>query len=184
MVVKTRKGVIVILCVTIILLSCGFVFLAMKLNESLSKEEVFDVSFSDVKQLSSIKGGALAPNGKLKISSLGKVIDMDFNLFNEYDEIQYEIKITNNGSIPASIVDLMISPEYSDNSKTLKVSLSDISGKIIDPGEEISAKLSVSYTSSNNPVINGVQQKSIGEKSLKGQIGLLTESITNQQEVV
>lgn len=179
MVVKTRKGLVIVLCVTIVLLSCGFVFLSMKLNSSLNKEEVFDVSFSDIKQLSSIKGGAIAPNGKLKISSFGKVIDMDFNLFNVYDEVQYEIKISNNGTLPASIVNLMLSPEYSDNSHAIKLSLSDVSGKIIDPGEEISAKLSVSYMPVGSSSIDGVQQRATGEKSLKGKIGILTESITN-----
>lgn len=173
--VKFVKVFLVSLSLTLIVLTGGFVVLSMKLKDEKNKVEVFDVSFVDIQKVSSIKGGDNDPNGKLEITSLGKIVNMDFDLFMEHDQIQYDIKIVNNGTISASIVDLFMNSE-GINDRDVSISLSDLSGKIIDPGEEITARLSIYYSGATS---GGDVQKRVVEKKVTGQIGLLVESNTN-----
>lgn len=172
---KLVKIFLICLSFTLIVLTGGFVVLTMKLNDVKNNVESFDVSFTDIQKVSSIKGGEKDPNGKLEITSYGKMVDMDFDLFMEHDEMQYDIKIVNNGTISASIVNLFMSSDGLDD-KDVSISLSDLSGKIIDPGEEITARLSIYY---KGDTTNSDVQKRVIDKKVTGKIGLLVDSNTN-----
>lgn len=174
---KIVKIFLISLTFTLIVLTGGFVFLTMKFRELKSNVDSFDVSFTDIQKVSSIKGGDNDPKGKLEITSLGKIVNMDFDLFKEHDQLLYDIKIVNNGTISASIVNLFMS---SENDSDVVISLSDLSGKIIDPGEEITARLSIYYNGSHDENLeNGDVQKRVIDKKVSGKIGLLVESNTN-----
>ena len=169
---KIKNNIIVILCVTIVFLAIGFVVISVKMENMIYKKEVFDVSFTDFRQITSIKGGLAEPNSNLAISSNGKILSLNFELYTEHDEIDYEVTITNNGTIAAVIDELVMSPDFSDPIvlqaiDPIVVRMSDISGKLLEPGEETTIKLSVMY---NTGIISG-------KKSVTGKIGIISETI-------
>lgn len=167
--ISNKNRIIVILCVTIIVMCFGFIILSMKLDNVLNEESVFDVKFSSVRKITSIKGGIEEPKGQVTIDKTGKILYVDFDLLEEHDEIDYEITIKNEGNIGASIIQLFSNYNYSLNDEKLNpiaINLSDISGKLLDPGEETTIKLSVTYDAGNM----------LGEQKVKGRIGIIAES--------
>ena len=144
----------------------------VKLNE---KRKYKKYNYQSAKLLSSIKGGEKNPSGKIKIDSSGKILKMDFELYHEHDEVDYEVTIKNEGTLQATIVSLFSSPDFKSK-KVIKdispvvISISDMSGKVLEPGEEATVKISAIY----NPVENAeFKNKS---QSLSGRIGIITES--------
>ncbi len=175
---KIKNTIIVILCITIISMAIGFMVLSMRLERYKSEEEVFDVRFTTVKLLSSIKGGEKDPIGNFDIDKTGKILDMDFQLFKEHDEIDYEVTIKNDGTVPASIVCLFSSPDFrsKDVIKSISpvtISISDVSGKLLEPGEETIVKISAIYNASTTPTVATAKSKTM---TLSGKIGIIAES--------
>lgn len=180
-----KNVIIVALCITIISMAVGFMVLSSRLERYRNEEDVFDVRFTNVRRLSSIKGGTKEPIGALEIEKTGKILDMNFRLFKEHDEIDYEVTIKNEGTVEASIVSLFSSPDFrsSDIIKSIApitISISDISGKILEPGEETTVRISAIYTTKNVPTealtpgtIATVVEK---EKVLSGKVGIISES--------
>lgn len=170
--VAIRNNIIVVLCMTIIVLGVGFVLVSVKMEKLKNQKEVFDVVFKNVRQITSIKGGIVEPQSSIKISDNGKTLNFNFDMYTEHDEIDYEINIINNGSISAMIDELMMSPDYNDSNVALSISplvvnLSDISGKLLEPGEEATVKMSVIY---NSGIVSG-------QKKIAGKVGIISESI-------
>ena len=66
--INIRNLIIVILCLTIISLGIGFAILSIELEERSDEKLIFDVSITDVKQNTSIKGGLNSPIAKHSIS--------------------------------------------------------------------------------------------------------------------
>lgn len=168
---KVKNNIIIILCFTIILMGIGFVVVSIKMETLKNESEVFSVSFTNFRQITAIKGGIVEPSGVLKISDNGKILNFNYDMYTEHDEIDYEVTITNNGTIPAVINELLMSPDYNDSDisnsiSPLYVKLSDISGKLLEPGEEATVKLSVIY---NSGVISG-------HRNVVGNIGIISES--------
>ena len=177
-----KNVVIISLCCTIIVMALGFIVLSIKVDHVKAEEKIFDVAFIGVKQIASIKGGLFDPSGELKIDTEGKILHMDFTLYQEHDEIDYEITIENKGNVDASIVKLLMSPDFEEKSvakdiSPVSISLSDISGKILEPGEETTVKLTVLYNSSNpNEEVNPDINVETNEKKVSGKVGLIAES--------
>ena len=174
---KIKNTIIVILCITIVSMAIGFIVLSMRLESYKNEEEVFDVRFTTVKLLSSIKGGENDPIGHFDVEKTGKILDMDFQLFKEHDEIDYEVTIKNEGTVPATIVSLFSSPDYrsKDVIKSISpvtISISDISGKLLEPGEETTIKISVIYNVPSTPTV-ATKSKTM---NLSGKIGIIAES--------
>lgn len=172
---KTKNIIIVVLCVTIIAMGIGFMFLSMKLENYRNEKDVFDVQFKSARLLSSIKGGDKDPIGKIEIDSTGKIIEMNFQLYHEHDEVDYEVIIKNEGTLEASIVSLFSTPDFRSQKviqelSPIVISISDMSGKILEPGEETTVKISAIY--------NPTEKTAIKNKSLKlsGRLGIITES--------
>lgn len=174
---KVKNTIIVFLCITIICMGIGFMVLSMKLEGYKTEEETFDVRFTSVKMLSSLKGGEKDPVGKIEIEDTGKIIDMKFHLFQEHDEVDYEVTIKNEGSVGAMIEHLFASPDYR-SAKTIReiapltISISDITGKILEPGEETTIKISAIY----NPVVGDLTIPADGVPELEGKIGIIASS--------
>ncbi|MBP5678998.1 MAG: hypothetical protein J6X28_04145 [Bacilli bacterium] len=171
---NVKNIIIVLLCITIIAMGIGFSVLSMTLEGYKNEEEVFDVRFTTVRLLSSIKGGEREPIGHLKVDDTGKVLNMDFSLFKEHDEIDYEVTIKNEGTVEASVVRLLSSPDFRSKEiikeiSPITISISDISGKVLEPGEETTIKISAIYNPGEIP----------SEKTkfdLSGKIGIIAES--------
>ena len=169
-----KNVIIVILCITIICMGIGFMALSMRLEGYRGEEEVFDVRFSSVRMLTSIKGGTKEPKGSFEIDESGKVLDMNFSFYEDHDEVDYEVTILNAGTVEASIVDLFASPDYQDpevlkSIAPISIQISDISGKILEPGEETTAKISATYKKTENSTTNKSYQ-------LSGKLALLANS--------
>ncbi len=172
---KIKNIIIVVLCVTIIVMGIGFMFFYMKLDNYKKETNTFDVRFKRIKKLSSIKGGEKDPIGKIKIDSTGKIINMSFQLYQEHDEIDYEVTIKNEGTLEANIVSLFTTPDFTSKNvikdiAPIVISISDVNGKMLEPGEETTVKISALYNreelskEKNNPL------------KLSGKIGIITES--------
>lgn len=168
--INIRRSLIIVLLVTILILSVGFITVAVKYYTLASKDNSFNIEYTKVKKISSSKGSNKEPNSQLEITQNGKVIEMDFNLHSPKDEIIYEITIKNTGSTNAEITELLMSPDYITDNKLLinpiKMTLTDINGKSLEPGEDTIVKLKVSYENTN------IKE----EKKFKAKLGIIASS--------
>ena len=170
--VSVRNGMIVVLCITIICLGIGFIILSMELDKEKKTDKVYDVSFVEVSKISSVSGGSVEPVGNISIEDDGKLLNMDFTMNNARDELNYNITIQNNGTVDAEVLDLIESPEYYKGAfKTsllpVSISFSDVSEKILEPGDFTDVKLNVVY---NYSTVTGV-------KKFNYKLGLLSKSV-------
>ena len=157
--VNIRNSVIIVLCFTIICLVVGFIIVSMELKKEKEEALSFNVIFSEIKKTSSIKGSAVEPRSSAQFEANKKSIHMEYELNAIHDEIIYEVKIKNEGTVPARIVKIMESPNYQKEeiAKTIKpitIQITDMENKIVNPKEELEVKIIVSYnptTSENIP---------------------------------
>lgn len=153
-----RKFIIIILSVTIVLMGIGFIVISNKYYNLNNKENSFNVEFINSKKVNSIKGGSTEPTGKISISSSGKILDMKLKLYSKYDELNYEVTVKNTGTIDAEIVDIMMSPDfikdYKNTIKPVEITMNDISGKILEAGEETTIKISAKQNDSSSNISN------------------------------
>ncbi len=171
--IRVRNSIILVLSFCVVFLSVGFIVLSIHLKQKIEEEHSFDVSFVDIKKSSSIMGSTIEPLGNAEITQQKKEIDFSFTLYSVHDEIIYLATIQNNGSLPAEIVDIVESPDYHNSRlekliSPVQITLSDVKGKIIPPGEELQLKISVYYNPSS----------STGKKSFDYKIALITKSRT------
>lgn len=146
---SVRSGAIVFLCITIILMTIGFVVLAISFDKQKNKANTFQVGFTNIKKLTSVKGGVNEPKAKLDIIESNKIIDMDFTLFSENDELVYEVSLKNTGTMSAKIVDIIMTPdyidEYSNSIEPVSLKVTSLKGKKINPDEELKFKIDIMY---------------------------------------
>lgn len=171
--INTRNSVIIILCITVILLGIGFIVLSVELNRKNNETPELNVVFTDIKKTTSVKGSDKEPTSKAEIVGNGTEIDMKFNLNATHDEITYVGTIENKGSLPCEIVDIMESPDYKTDGfqnmiYPITITLSDVKGKIIPPGETLDLKVVVYYNKREN--VNATP------KSFSYKLGLITKS--------
>ena len=153
--INIRNSIIVILCMTIICMTIGFIIMAVKLKIKNDSVQEYKVIFSEIKKASSIKGTSQEPTSSAKILDNSSEISMNFTLNSIHDEIIYIATIKNEGTMPAEIVDIMESPNYNDEKykqeiHPITISTTDIKGKIIPPGETLNIKIIAYYNPSNN----------------------------------
>ena len=153
--IHIRNSVIVMLCITVICMAFGFIVLSVYCKNEADKIDSFDVSFSDVRKTSSVRGTDLEPYGNIDITNSGLELDMSFVLNGGNDELSYIATIKNNGTLPAEIVDVIESPDYREDSfkksiSPVSISISNIKGKIIPPGDDVELKIVVYYTPSSS----------------------------------
>lgn len=169
--INIRNFIIIILCFTLICLAIGFSIVAVQLNKEKNKDCNYEVMFSEVMKSSSVKGSEIEPVSSFKIDETGQILSIDYTLNVPRDEITYIAVIKNEGTIPVEMVDLMKSPNYVDDMKkyispvTLKIS--DVSGKIIEPGDKIEVKIIAYYNPSNT---------TISKKTFNIKLGILAKS--------
>lgn len=170
--INIRNLIIVVLCITIISLGIGFAFLSVELEKRSSKNLVFNVAITDVKQNTSIKGGNISPTATHTITDSKKTISTQMNLYVPYDELSYTITIENKGTLSAKITDLIETPNYTKNSESIlsiapvEITHMDIIGKVLLPGETIELTVVASY----KPTIT------IIPKTINYQLSVIAES--------
>lgn len=152
-----RNLIIIMLCITIILMGVGFVFLATKLDEATKETDTFDVRITKVEAQTSIKGGNVDPTATKELIDAGKTVKFNFTLNNPKDELAYEITIKNTGTIPAKVIRLISSPDYVNDSKVqtliepVTINHTPVENKTLNPDETLTIKLLVTYNMSNSP---------------------------------
>ncbi len=176
--IRVKNIVIVALCITVVIMAAGYIILAIEIDKLQNVDSVFDVSFTNVKQISSIKGGSAEPSGSIDIQDSGKSLKMNFILNEVHDEIDYEITIQNRGTMDVALIDLIMSPDFTDFAilqayDPISISLSTINGRILEPDEEATVKLSVFYNPVSSPSLEGM-------KKISGKVGILAESISSK----
>lgn len=165
-----RNSVIIILCITIICMAIGFIVISIEYSKKAKNNLIYNVEFTNIKKISSIKGSNNEPKGTVKISDNSSEIEMNITMNSYHDEISYIATIENKGTVPIEIVDIIESPDYKlDSLKKLispiKITLSDIKGKVIEPNETQELKI-VFYCSS----------ATTESKTFDYKIGLITKS--------
>ena len=163
--ISIRNLIIVLLCFTLIILAVAFSIISAQLEGYKKKVEKFQVSFTEVVEDSSIKSGVVEPSCKKSISDEGYTLNMDFTLNNPQDEISYLVTIKNTGTMKAKIVDVVSSPDYTNDKvanssiKPITVTKTDISGMVLAPEEETTFKVLVIYNDTINKGIKKVPYK-------------------------
>ncbi len=171
--IQNRNNIILALIICIVFMGIGFIILSIRLKHFHDEVHSLDVSFVDIKKSSSVMGSTMEPIGEAEILSQKKEIQFHFTMYSVHDEIVYLATIKNHGTLPAEIVDVISSPDYQNERfekliSPVSVTISDITGKIIPPGDEVTLKINVYY----NPSQSG------GKKSFDYKIGLITKSRT------
>ena len=168
--INIKKCLITILIITIIVLTIGFITITVKYTSNAKKEIKYNIEFTKIKKISSSKGSSKEPLSKIEITKNGKILDMSFNLYSPKDEIVYEITLKNTGTVSAEITELLMSPNYVEDNKSfiypIKMSLTDISGKDLEPGEDAVVKIKLLYDTTDK----------IEAKTIKGKLGIITSN--------
>ena len=168
--INIRNSVIIILCITIICMAIGFIVISVDYTKNKNKDLTYNVEFTKIKELSSVKGSSTAPKGKVEINEDSTEIEMNITMNAPHDELSFLATIENKGTVPIEILDIMESPDYKlDNFKKLispvTITLSDVKGKVIKPKETIDLKIVFYYNNGSN-----------GVKNFDYKIGLITRS--------
>lgn len=169
--INIRNSVIIILCVTIICMGIGFIVISVDYNKKTKEDTSFNIIFTNIKKTSSVKGSNIEPKADVKITDNSSEIEMKVTMNSTHDELSYIATIENKGTLPAEILDVIESPDYSLPSfkkliTPVTVTLTNIEGKIIPPGETLDLKI-VFYYNPGTP---------INTKTFDYKIGLITRS--------
>lgn len=148
--IHTRNNLIIILCCTIICMAIGYIFLSVELKKEKQEEVEVSVKFTKIERTSSVKSSNKEPKGNINIIDDGMTLDMEFILHATHDELSYEATIENDGTIPIEIINVLESPDYQEAilKKTISpvtITLSDVKGRILSPGESITLKIIAYY---------------------------------------
>ncbi len=170
--INIRNSIIAILCGTIIFMAIGFMVLSVRLDNKNKEINSYKVIFKEVIKDSSTRGGNIEPKGLVDIAANGKELDMNFTLYNANDELSYIIKIKNEGTVKARIVDLLGSPDYQNVEykyiiDPVVITSNNLVKKELAPLEEIDLKISVKYSPSIKT----------GVRTFNYKLGLITEFV-------
>ena len=168
--INIRNSIIIILCITIICMAIGFIIISIDYTKKLKKACSYDVLFTNIKKLSSVKGSNKEPTFKVNLNDNKEEIEMQITMNAPHDELSFITTIENKGTVPVEIIDIMESPDYNINTfkniiDPVTITLSDIKGKTINPNETLNLKIVFYYNNGNK-----------GTKSFNYKIGLITRS--------
>lgn len=153
--INIRNFIIAMLCITIIFMGIGFVFLSIKLDEQSKNAKMHNIVITKAEAKTAIQGGTLTPSAKKELINEGKTIKFNFILNNPKDELAYDITIKNTGNLPAKIIKLIATPDYINNqtSKSIiepvTITQTQLENLVLDPGEKTIVKVIVTYNMSN-----------------------------------
>lgn len=155
---KNKDIVIAVLCITIILMSIGFVYLSTELESKKTEGKMYDVGIVKISEGTSIKGGATLPTGTSKITNNKATAQFTMTLNNPKDLLTYNIIIKNNGNFASQIDNIIETPNYSKNNNEANAILpviikhNDITGQTLKPGEEITLTITAEFSLSGLPM--------------------------------
>ena len=106
-IINVKNSIILVLCITVICMGIGFIVLSLQLKNKQKEVNIFDIIYTDVEIVSSIKGGKKEPTSRINVESNGKVLNMRYTLNNPNDEIVYLVTIKNAGNISGEVIDII-----------------------------------------------------------------------------
>lgn len=143
--IKTKNTTIIVLCITVICMVVGFIFLTMEWGKVNRDNPVFSVDIISAKQLTPIQGGNISPSINTSITNSNQTVTLNFNLHNPNDEIGCNLTIKNTGTITAEIINLIEKKDYIED-YPINIKYNNIIGKILEPGEEIELNILASFS--------------------------------------
>lgn len=156
---KRNKDIIIgVLCITIILMSIGFVFLSTELESKKTEGKMYDVGIVKISEGTAIKGGATLPTGTSNIVNNKSTAKFMMTLNNPKDSLTYNIIIKNNGSFASQIDNIIEVPNYTKNNNDANAILpvvikhNDIVGQVLKPAEEITLTITAEFSLSGQPM--------------------------------
>ncbi len=170
------KSLIVILVVIILIITLCFLYTIFKLEKLKEKKSDFRIEYTNISKINPIKAGNFDPVGRASITNKGLSLDMSFDLYSPNDEITYNVTVKNIGDIKGKIVNVVAVPDYDNDDNALKlispavVTTSDIVGRELAPGEDVTLKITVSY-----PKVNGKAYPI----NIPYQLSLLTKTLSS-----
>ncbi len=170
--VNIRNLIIIMLSSTIVCMGIGFIYLSIVLENKNKETPCLDITFTKVVEQTPIKGGLNPPVGTKEFKNSNKTLDFNFTLNTPRDELAYSIIVKNTGTLTAKIENILTYPNYlEDETKKnsiypITITHNDISGKVLEPDEELEIKLVVKYTPAAN----------IGQVTIPYQMTILASS--------
>ena len=154
--IKINKNVLInSLIIALILVSSCLILSMNRYNKLKEDTGNFKIEFVNVEKLNPIQAGAFSPSSNATIINNGLSLDMSFDLYTPNDEITYVATIKNVSKIKGKIVNIIRQPDYlndqSSNDKIYpcKISMNNIVGKTLNPGEEVKINITANYQNSN-----------------------------------
>lgn len=168
--INIRNSVIIILCITIICMSIGFIVISIDYTKNKKQDLSYNVVFEKIKKLSSVKGSNLEPKGIVKINDDSTEIEMNITMNSPHDELSFLATIENKSTVPIEILDIIESPDYKLPSfkkliNPVTITLSDVKGKVINPNETLDLKIVFYYNTGDTT-----------SKTFDYKIGIITRS--------
>lgn len=160
--IDIKSILIIALTITVVVLCVGFIVLSNKLQVKTNERPKLKVEFTKIDAETPIKGGIVAPNETKQIINEGMTVKFNFVLNTPQDELSYTITIKNTGTVPAKIINILSHPDYINSEKEknnilpVVITQSPITDNKLEPDEETTIKLIVSYKN-----IGEIRQKNI-----------------------
>ena len=162
------------LLVALILVSSCLILSIDRYNNIKSESSNFKIEFTNVEKLNPIQAGAFSPTSTETIINNGLSLDMSFDLYTPNDEITYVATIKNTSKTKGKIVNIIRQPDYLNDQSSIdkiypcKISMNNIIGKVLNPGEEVKLNITANYQPSN------IKSKGI---NIPYEISILTEIV-------
>ncbi len=154
--IKINKNILLYsLLVALILVSSCLVLSLNRYNHIKEDSNTFKIEFVNVEKLNPIQAGNFSPTSTETITNNGLTLDMSFDLYTPNDEITYVATIKNTSKTKGKIVNIIRQPDYlsdqssSDKIYPCKITMNNIVGKILNPGEEVKLNITANYQNSN-----------------------------------
>ena len=173
--IKINKNILInSLIIALILVSSCLVLSIDRYNNIKEETSNFKIEFVNVDKLNPIQAGTFAPTSTDTIINNGLSIDMSFDLYTPNDEITYVATIKNTSKTKGKIINIIRQPDYLNDQSSIdkiypcKITMNNINGKILNPGEEVKLNITANYQPSN------VKSKGI---NIPYEISILTEIV-------
>jgi hypothetical protein len=151
--INFKNMMLSLLCIIIILMGVGFIYLGSKITACKDMNKTFAVEVIKATAGTTIRGGSITPTGSASIVNNGKTVNFNFILNNPKDTLTYNVVIKNKGTTSAKIDNIIEVPDYINNSDYSKsiypvvISHNDIVGSKIMPKQELTLVIKATFDS-------------------------------------
>ncbi len=153
---KINKNILInSLLIALVLVSSCLILSINRYNQLKEDKKDFKIEFVNVEKLNPIQAGSFSPTSSATITNNGLSLNMSFDLYTPNDEITYIAKIKNTSKTKGKIVNIIRQPDYLNDQTSIdriypcKITMNNIIGKTLNPGEEVKLNITANYQNSN-----------------------------------